>query len=124
MMSEMSWEEFREWMAYGMIIEPFGEERGDLRAGIISSAVVNCNIDPSKSKLTSPVDFMPTFGQKSSTKSKPSHLKDPDEWGEYLDGIASQLSASARTRRAQVRYRTMAPTIRPNPSDASANPIC
>ena len=38
----MSAAEFRAWMAY-YEIEPFGEERADLRAGILAATLVNIN---------------------------------------------------------------------------------
>ncbi len=42
-------------------MEPFGEERADLRAGIIASTIANSAAhSPGGFK---PADFMPTFGQ-------------------------------------------------------------
>lgn len=40
---------------------PWGEERADLRMGILGSAIVNCWIDK-KSKKVKPKDFIPEFG--------------------------------------------------------------
>jgi hypothetical protein len=42
-------------------MEPFGEERADLRAGIIASAV--CNSATHGRGGFKPSDFMPTFGE-------------------------------------------------------------
>ena len=39
-------------------IDPWGEGRADLRAGIISSTLANVNRGP-KSQPLSPIDFMP-----------------------------------------------------------------
>lgn len=48
-------------MAYASL-EPFGEERADLRAGIICSVMANLQSDPKKRKKPfTPVDFMPDF---------------------------------------------------------------
>lgn len=48
-----------EWMAYASI-EPFGEERADMRAGIIASVIANVNRDPKRrSQPFTPQDFMP-----------------------------------------------------------------
>lgn len=47
MMERMSAEEFFGWMAYADI-EPFGEDREDLRAGILWSTFVSANSDPKK----------------------------------------------------------------------------
>lgn len=40
MLSESNMRLFLEWCAY-FRVEPFGEERGDLRAGVIASVIVN-----------------------------------------------------------------------------------
>jgi len=50
-----------EWAAYYRI-EPWGEERGDYRAAIISSTVYNMQRGK-KSKPLTPKDFMPKFGR-------------------------------------------------------------
>jgi hypothetical protein len=56
-MTKMSSREFSEWIAY-CGIDPFGEERSDLRCGIVSSVIANAN---SKHRFK-PRDFMPDFG--------------------------------------------------------------
>ena len=57
MSEELSEQELGEWIAfYG--IEPFGEERADLRAGIVSSTIANVNRGK-RGKATKPTDFMP-----------------------------------------------------------------
>lgn len=61
MLTRMSSRELSEWMAYATL-EPFGEERADLRAGIIASTIANANRDPKhKPKPFAPSDFMPRF---------------------------------------------------------------
>ena len=45
---------------YGL--EPFGQEREALHAGIIAATVANANAG-SKSKTYQPADFMPDFGK-------------------------------------------------------------
>lgn len=55
-----SWQ-ITEWLAYYQI-EPWGEERGDLRAGIVASVTANANRDPKHRKRPyTPQDFMPTW---------------------------------------------------------------
>lgn len=55
-----SWQ-ISEWLAYYQI-EPFGEERADLRAGIVASVTANANRDADKRpEPYSPADFMPRF---------------------------------------------------------------
>lgn len=48
--------ELTEWMAYAMI-EPFGEDRADLRAGIIASTFANVH-RPNSQQAYVPADFM------------------------------------------------------------------
>ncbi len=55
----MSSRELTEWMAY-FEVEPWGEERADLRSGIVASVIANANRDPKKRKQPfAPADFMP-----------------------------------------------------------------
>ena len=59
----MSSREFTEWAVY-YELEPFGEERADLRAGIVASTVANTARDPKKRhKAFEPKEFMPQFGE-------------------------------------------------------------
>lgn len=55
----MSSEELSMWMAYE-VIEPFGETRADIRAGIIASTIANVNRGKNQ-KAFSPEDFMVKF---------------------------------------------------------------
>lgn len=57
-----------EWEAY-YLLEPFGEERDDLRAGIISSTVANV-FRSKRSKTFAPRDFMPRIDESSSRKTR------------------------------------------------------
>lgn len=57
----MSSAEFAEWMAY-YTLEPFGEERADLRMAVLASLIANANRDPKRRKRAyAPKDFMPQF---------------------------------------------------------------
>lgn len=47
MMERMSMEEFLGWMAYSEL-EPFGDEREDLRAGVLWSLLATVNSDTKK----------------------------------------------------------------------------
>ena len=63
MLGRMSSREVTEWMAYASV-EPFGEDRGDLRAALICSVIANANRDPKKkADPYQPIDFMP-FAEK------------------------------------------------------------
>lgn len=62
----MSSRELSEWMAY-YEVEPFGDERGDLRSGVIAATIANVNRDPKQRKKPyTPLDFMP-FAEKKET---------------------------------------------------------
>jgi hypothetical protein len=50
---------FRRWMAYYQI-EPWGEERADLRSAIVASTVANA-MAGRRSKKFKPKDFMPFY---------------------------------------------------------------
>lgn len=54
--------EFAGWLAYNEI-DPFGEERADLRAGIIAS--VTANAFGKRGSSHRPRDFMPDFDRRS-----------------------------------------------------------
>lgn len=51
-------------------MEPRGEERADLRAGIIASTIANANRDPKKTKPFKPGDFMPKFDNATEAQSE------------------------------------------------------
>jgi hypothetical protein len=54
---EITEREFLEWMAFYQL-EPFGEERADVRAGIIASVIANVNRRKGAPPFTAK-DFMP-----------------------------------------------------------------
>lgn len=60
MIQEMTWDQLLGWYEY-YSVEPFGEERADLRLGIMASLFVNANSDTSKSGVARPEDFIPKF---------------------------------------------------------------
>lgn len=60
LLQSLSGREFMEWMAYAEI-EPFGEERADLRMAILAALIANVHRDPEKTKPFGPEDFMPRF---------------------------------------------------------------
>ena len=59
-MAEMSSRQLAEWIAYYQL-EPWGEERADLRAGIVASTIANVNRSAKRTKPYTPRDFMPRF---------------------------------------------------------------
>lgn len=78
MLAGMSWKQFQGWMAYAEL-EPFGEERADLRAGIVAHVIANANRDPkTKPEPFKPSDFMPDFDGNRGSSKKP--LTDAGAW--------------------------------------------
>lgn len=61
LLSSISSKELSEWAVY-YELEPFGEERDDLRMGVISSTIANVNRSKN-SKVYKPQDFIPKFGE-------------------------------------------------------------
>lgn len=59
MLAEMTSTQFAEWMAYAQL-EPWGEDRADLRAGIVAATMAN-SMRGKKGKPFKPADFMPRF---------------------------------------------------------------
>lgn len=62
LLSRVSSAELTEWMAFDLV-DPFGAERADLRAGIVASTIANVNRGKGK-KAYSPKDFMPDYRPK------------------------------------------------------------
>lgn len=54
---EISDAELQEWMVFYRL-EPFGEERADLRAGIVAATIANANRGKRRQAFK-PTDFMP-----------------------------------------------------------------
>lgn len=75
LLSRVSSRELSEWQAY-YGLEPFGEDRADLRAGIVASTVANVS-RKSGTKPYKAQDFMPRFD------------KTRQEWREQLELVKS-----------------------------------
>ena len=59
MLGEMTSAQFAEWMAYSRV-EPWGENRDDLRIGILASMIANMFREKGK-KPAKPTDFVLNF---------------------------------------------------------------
>jgi hypothetical protein len=59
MLSEISSRDFARWMAYSRL-EPWGEERADLRMGIVASVIANSNRGKNQKPFHAS-DFIPSF---------------------------------------------------------------
>lgn len=56
--------ELAEWQAFFGLRGPTGDQRADLRAGVVASVVANANRDPKRRRRPfAPRDFMPRFGE-------------------------------------------------------------
>ena len=81
--------ELVEWMVfYGL--EPWGDERADLRAGIQAATTANCH-RTSKGKAFEPDDFMPKFDREAPKQ------KDPSKIAQAMMLLASRTGGLKRT---------------------------
>ncbi|MGH6867180.1 MAG: phage tail assembly protein T [Methyloceanibacter sp.] len=92
--AEISGNEFAEWIAF-MELEPFGGERGDLRAAIVASTVANANRKKGARPFR-PEDFMPDFD---GSRRKAKRLTDHN-WRAQRAGIKAMLRAMGNTGRS------------------------
>lgn len=84
LLNEISSEELTEWMAYAEL-EPFGEERADLRSATVAAVIANANRDRKKrSRPYRVTDFMPKFGQQE--QSEEDMLAVAEAWVKALGG--------------------------------------
>lgn len=85
MLKEMSFAEFRDWQLFAEL-EPFGEERSDIRTASIVSTLANVNRDPKKRRQPYQMtDFLLRFGD------APEIKKPPQTW-EQMKNIGMQMA--------------------------------
>ena len=71
MLAEMSAKQLREWMEFYRI-DPWSEERADIRAAIVAHTVAVSSGASRKDKRPMKIeDFMPEFGAREKAKAKP-----------------------------------------------------
>lgn len=90
MLHEMSWTQFVMWQRY-YSLEPFGEERDDLRAGVIASTMANIHRDRDKHpEAFQAAEFVLKYGEPPA-KPKPS-IHTAEGWAarnsEFRDRLA------------------------------------
>lgn len=66
MLEEMPWRVFVRWQQYNEV-EPFGEDRADLRAAIIAWTMATVMTDKKHRRKLTLESFMPTFKQRKKT---------------------------------------------------------
>lgn len=80
--------EWDAWIAYNRL-SPIGQERADLRAGIIASVIANSNRDPKKQpRAFEPRDFMPFVGEDAGDEMTPEETAEMFE--RLLGGVRSR----------------------------------
>ena len=87
---EIDSSEFAEWIAFSNI-EPIGDKRGDLQAGIISNAIASCHVK----KPPSPIDFMFDFDKNKNNEDNGKNIArmmSAYGMGEFIDGNSSGSS--------------------------------
>jgi len=60
MLASMPWRVWHDWIEYAKV-EPFGEERADLRSAIVAATVANCMARGKGKPAFRPSQFMPKF---------------------------------------------------------------
>jgi hypothetical protein len=61
LLAEMDSRELTEWMAYD-VVEPFGDGRGDIQAGVVASTIANIH-RTKNARPYKPTDFVPRYGE-------------------------------------------------------------
>lgn len=69
-------------------LEPFGDERADLRMGIETSALVRLWADPKKSRDITPATFMPYLQR------APKQPKTPEQLAATFDRLTARYASS------------------------------
>ena len=78
--------ELIEWMAFAQL-EPFGDERADLRMGIETAALVRLWADPKKAKNITPATFMPFY------EKPPTQPQTPEQLAAKFTALTSRFAA-------------------------------
>lgn len=68
MLARLPWRVWSEWQTFAAL-EPFGEERADLRAGIVAATIANYLARGKGKPAFKPRDFMPQFGKPAQSES-------------------------------------------------------
>jgi len=80
MLDAMTWKQYVAWQTYSET-DPIGEQRKDLRTGIIASLIANANRDSKKTpKPYSASDFIPKFGLDAKTGKAGRKRSAADAW--------------------------------------------
>lgn len=92
LLAEVSWQELQEWHAYYKV-EPFGEQRADIRAGLICTVIANSAFGRKKgSKAYQIKDFLLFQDTEHSSPKKQS----VEEMKHLLMGLVKETSKNVR----------------------------
>ena len=89
--NRMDSREFAEWIAFTQL-DPFTEERADLRAGIVASTFANANLGKNQQPFK-PSDFMPKYGEQVKQEMSPD-----DIWAKLMVFTRRHNKAQAKKR--------------------------
>lgn len=78
MLASIPYTQFQEWQAYHLI-EPFGEDRADLRMAVVASVTANAS-----GAKTAPADFIPDYESVVERMIESSQATDPEEEAKAL----------------------------------------
>lgn len=93
MLASMSLRTLNEWRAYSEV-EPFGEERADVRAAIIAATVANASRTKRGQRAFKIGDFMPEYGRKTARQT-------PEEMKAVLQQSVGAFHAARKNRGAK-----------------------
>lgn len=102
MLSAMTWRQFVGWMRY-YSVEPFGEERADLRSAIVASVIANTHRDPKKRpEPFSPRDFMLFQSGRSEHTRAYRPITDREQWSGMTRTAREAFGAKGRGKSREV----------------------
>lgn len=82
MLGEMTWAQFYAWWCFYHYVEPFGEERDDLRVGQLAAFIGNYfRFGKQRGKKFKPLDFMPYSKDGKVDRRKP--MKTKEQWDHF-----------------------------------------
>jgi hypothetical protein len=98
MLETMPWEQFQGWLAYATL-EPFGEDRSDLRVGYAAARIAGiiAASQGAKNAKFKPIDFMPQFDHAIQAKAPPKPMT-KEEFRVVFDGFKEVVRATAGPR--------------------------
>lgn len=102
-MREVDSPEFAEWMAYSMI-EPFGPDREDERAGMIAALIANVNRDPKLRPEPYDVDdFFPSWDAAMAKAREATEGPPPDKLKSKLAAWAAAMANNKTLNKSELK---------------------